>query len=412
MRAVRIAPRQLSSVLHVKGAAMKVSGVQGAVWAALALCGGTASAAEVNVSGFGTAGIAFTDTDDAEFVRSSQPVGADSSGDVGVDSIAGIQATTRLTDRVSGTVQVLVRRLYDPGFELDVPMAFIKVDLNEGFAVRIGRVPAPLFLVSDFRQVGYANTWIRPPIEVYGQAPLDSVDGLDVLYTGAAGPVSLNGQAFYGKTDLDLSTSDASVRKFWGVNLNASIGPVTLRAGRAQSRLSLDSAPANSLLAGLRQAGFTALANELSPIDRESTFTAFGALLDWNNLIVQAEATKSTSDSFIPDTSGRYGLVGYRMGELTPFVIYAEREVDSARTSNVVPQVGPLIPLALGVNALIAGAQQDTTSVGVRWDAADSVAVKFQYDYIDPEGAGLLANASTGFNESVNVFSLAVDVVF
>jgi hypothetical protein len=392
---------------------MRFSHVRAAVSLALALCAGTASAATVDVSGFGTAGFVITDTDKAEFIRSSQPVGADSSGDVGVDSIAGVQATVHLTDRISGTTQVLVRRLYSDGFELDVPLAFIKAELNKNFAVRVGRVSLPVFLVSDFRQVGFANTWIRPPIEVYGQVPIDSVDGFDVLYSGEAGPITLSGQAFYGKADVDLSeTSHVSVRDFWGINVSASYGPLTLRAGRVEDKLTLDSTQANSLLAGLRQAGFSAYADQLAVTDKKSVFTAFGALLDWHNVIVQVEDTSSKLGGFPADTSGRYALVGYRIHKVTPFAMYAEREIDSARSSTVIPSVGPLIPLAAGVNALIKGNEQNTTSLGLRWDAADSVAVKFQYDHVDPEGAGLFGNVKAGFDGPVNVFGIAVDVVF
>jgi hypothetical protein len=391
---------------------MRFPHVRAAVPLALALCAGTASAATTyDVSGFGTAGFAITDTGKADFVRGSQPVGANSQGDVGLDSIAGIQATVHLNDMFSGTTQVLLRRLYDKGFGLDVPLAFIKAQLNKDFAVRVGRVPFPAFLVSDFRQVGYANTWIRPPVEVYGQVPLDNVDGLDMLYTGDAGPVTFNGQAFYGKTDITIGASDVSVKKIRGVNLSGTIGPLTLRAGRVQSRLTLVSA-GDALIAGLRQAGFTALANDLSTVDKASVFTAYGALLDWKNIIVQVEDTKSVIGGFPADTTGRYGLVGYRVGKFTPYGMYATRTVDSAETSNVVPQFGPLIPLALGVNALIAGGEQNTTSLGLRWDAMSSVAVKFQYDHVDPRGVGLFVNAKPGFDGPVNVLGVAVDVVF
>jgi hypothetical protein len=379
---------------------------------ALAMGAGTASAATFDVSGFGTAGIVFTDTEDAEFIRSSQGKGADSNGDVGVDSIAGIQATAHLSDKISGTAQVLLRRLYGTNFEIDSPLAFIKYQATRDFAVRVGRVPLPVFLVSDFRQVGYANTWQRPPIEVYGQVPLDSVDGLDVLYTGEFGSVSVTGQAFYGEADVELGASDVSADNFWGVNFSATYGPLTIRASRVEDKLTLVSAQANGLINGLRSAGFAAFANELDPTEKDTAFTSFGALLDWKNVIVQAEATKSTFDAFIPDTSGRYALVGYRVNKLTPYAIYAEREVDSARTSTVVPQVGPLIPLALGVNALIRGNEQNTTSLGLRWDAADSVAVKFQYDHVDPEGNGLFGNVKPGFDGPVNVVGVSVDVVF
>jgi hypothetical protein len=394
---------------------MRRSHMKAAMPLALALCAGSASAVEFDFSGFGSAGFTITDTDKAEFVRGGQSTGATSDGDVGVDSIAGVQATVRFNDRFSGSTQVLLRRLYNEGFELDVPLAFVKAEVSEEVAVRVGRLPLPAFLVSDFRQVGYANTWVRPPNEVYGQVPMDNVDGLDVLYSGDVGSVNLNGQAFFGRSDVELSngTTDVKVRDFWGVNLSATFGPLTLRAGRTQSDLSLSIASANSLIAGLRAAGFAAFANELAVNGKESVFTGYGALLDWNNLIVQIEETESEVGGFPADTSARYGLVGYRVGKFTPFAMYAEREVDSARTSTVVPQVGPLLPLALGVNALIAGTEQSTASVGVRWDAADSVAVKFQYEHVDPKGgAGLFKNAQAGFGDKVNVLGFAVDVVF
>jgi hypothetical protein len=391
---------------------MRLSHVRAGVPLLLALSAGTASAATFDVSGFGTAGFVITDTDKAEFVRGSQPVGADSSGDVGVDSIAGVQATVHLTDTISGTTQVLLRRLYNDGFELDVPLAFLKAQVNKDFAVRLGRLPLPVFLVSDFRQVGFANTWIRPPVEVYGQVPLDNVDGVDVLYTGDAGPVTFNGQAFYGKTNLSLSAADVSVKNFWGVNASATVGPLTVRAARTQSKLTLVSAQANGLIAAVRQAGFASLADDLATVDKKSTFTAFGAVLDWHNVIVQAEDTKATIGGYPADSSGRYVLAGYRVDKFTPYAMYAEREVDSAQTSNVIPRVGPLLPLAFGVNALLAGQEQNTTSFGVRWDAASSVAVKFQYDHVDPKGPGLFANVKPGFDGPVNVFGVAVDVVF
>lgn len=391
---------------------MRLSHVRTVVPLLLALSAGTASAATFDVSGFGTAGFVLTDTDEAEFVRGSQPVGADSSGDVGVDSIAGVQATVHLTDKISGTTQVLLRRLYEDGFELDVPLAFIKAQVSNGFAVRVGRLPLPVFLVSDFRQVGFANTWIRPPVEVYGQVPLDSVDGLDVLYSGTSGPVSFNAQAFYGKSDVTLSAADVSVKDFWGVNASASVGPLTLRVGRTESKLSIISAQADGLIAAVRQAGFAALADDLSSVDRSSSFTAFGAVLDWHNVIVQAEDTRTKIDGYPSDSTARYVLGGYRVDKFTPYAMYAEREADGAQTSSVIPQVGPLLPLAFGVNALLAGQEQNTTSFGVRWDAASSVAVKFQYDHVDPKGDGLFANVQPGFKGPVNVFGVAVDVVF
>jgi hypothetical protein len=391
---------------------MRPSHVRAVVPLLLALSAGTASAATFDVSGFGTAGFVITDTDKAEFGSSSQPVGADSNGDVGVDSIGGVQATVHFTDKLSASTQVLLRRLYDDGFELDVPLAFVKADVTKEFAVRLGRLPLPVFMVSDFRQVGFANTWIRPPVEVYGQVPLDSVDGLDVLLNKNLGELSFNGQAFYGKTNVSLPTVDVSSKKFWGVNVTGTYGPLTLRAARVEDKLTIVSAQANGLIAAVRQAGFASLADDLSTVAKDSSFTAFGAALDWHNIIVQAEHTKAETGGYPSDSIGEYVLAGYRVQKFTPYAIYAKRETSGAQTSNVIPKVGPLLPLAFGVNALMTGQEQDTTSVGLRWDAASSVAVKFQYDYVDPTANGLFLNPKAGFKGPVNVLGIAVDVVY
>jgi Gram-negative porin len=380
---------------------------------ALALFGTSARAADVTVSGFGTAGFVITDTDDAEYIRSGQGTGADDSGSVGVDSIAGLQSTIRLNDRVSGTAQVLFRRRTGVDFDLDVPLAFIKFDVTKTLATRMGRVPLPVFMVSDFRQVGYANTWIRPPDEVYGQVPVDSVDGLDLLYNGSAGSVSFTTQGFYGRLDTAQNGITIKVKKFRGINVSATMGPLTLRVGRVDDELSLvNYAPVDQLIAAIRAIGFNDLADELAPTDQSSSFTGLGASLDWNNVIVQTEYTKSKVGGFPADTRGVYGLVGYRFGKFTPYAIYADRTVTSARTSNVIPRVGPLLPIALGVDALIAGTEQNTTSAGLRWDVADSVALKFQFDHVDPEGPGLFANTQPDFDGPVNVVGIAVDVLF
>ena len=45
--------------------------------------------------------------------------------------------------------------------------------------MRVGRVGLPVFMISDYRNVGYANTMLRPPAEMYSQVPINSIDGVD-----------------------------------------------------------------------------------------------------------------------------------------------------------------------------------------------------------------------------------------
>ncbi|SFU63041.1 hypothetical protein SAMN05216552_1006116 [Pseudoduganella namucuonensis] len=59
--------------------------------------------------------------------------------------------------------------------------------VNDEVNVRIGRVVIPAFLISDYQNVGYANTMMRPPIEIYGRFPLEGANGADFNYQHAFG---------------------------------------------------------------------------------------------------------------------------------------------------------------------------------------------------------------------------------
>jgi hypothetical protein len=384
---------------------------------AFALCPTRASAAlpEIDVSGFGTAGFVVTDTGKAEFGRhQSQLVGANNEGDVGVDSLFALQGTVHFSDMFSATVQGMVRRLFSTGFQLDIPVFFVKADLTRELSIRVGRIQLPVFMVSDYRQVGYSNTWVRPPIEVYGQIPLDSDDGADILYRKTIGPADISAQGFYGKTDLSLPGVSIQSRKNWGVNASVTVGPLTLRAGRNQSAFTVIAPATTQLLTAVNAAGFTALANQLNPLNVPFKFTDFGFSLDETHLTVQGEISKASAGGFLASTDAQYILAGYRMRKFTPYAMYARQKVTSKRTDTTIPRVGPLIPLALGVDQLInsIGADQHTFSAGVRWDVRESVDLKLQVDRVSPQGNGLFINVQPGFHGPVTVASMTLDFVF
>jgi hypothetical protein len=69
---------------------------------------------------------------------------------------------------------VLTRKNTSPTFTTDLTWAFLKARINDEVSVRVGRVVVPTFLISDYQNVGYANTMMRPPIEMYGQAPIET----------------------------------------------------------------------------------------------------------------------------------------------------------------------------------------------------------------------------------------------
>jgi hypothetical protein len=129
---------------------------QAGVLLAMAVCAPAANAAGMtfDFSGFGTAGYAWADTNKAQFVRDRQPGGADNTGDIGVDSLAGVQGTVHLSSSISATTQLILRRSTSSDFTLDVPLAFLKDAVTQDFAIRVGRLQLPTFMISESRQVG------------------------------------------------------------------------------------------------------------------------------------------------------------------------------------------------------------------------------------------------------------------
>ncbi|MFL6711159.1 MAG: hypothetical protein ACJ8HI_23410 [Massilia sp.] len=388
----------------------------------------------VTVSGFGTLALTKTNDDAAQFVRPNQSAGATKTARTGVDSNFGVQANTTLNSWLSATAQGLVRKDGEDDYGAELAWAFLKGKVNDKLSVRVGRMGLPVFLISDYRNVGYANTMLRPPAEVYAQVPLNSIDGIDATWQQSFGDTSVSAQLAFGRTHNPIATSAATVHvdgtSLVALNLVAEHGPLTLRFGRADGKLTVDdSASLNTLLAGLRATGagykfaaLPALADELALNKKKASFTSVGLTMDWKNIVVQTEYAKRKTDSYVNDTNSWYLMGGYRIGKFLPYYNHAEAK-SVGHVTNTVPAACPagypaactptLRALSAGVDTLSAPQNQSTDTIGVRWDLYRNLALKAQVDRVRPKnGAGLLVQPQLGFHGPVTVGAIALDFVF
>jgi hypothetical protein len=77
---------------------------------------------------------------------------------------------------------VLWRKRGDESFTTELAWAFVKYKVSDEVSVQAGRVVLPSFLISEYQNVGCANTMVRPPVEMHGPNPLENVDGADVTW--------------------------------------------------------------------------------------------------------------------------------------------------------------------------------------------------------------------------------------
>jgi hypothetical protein len=379
----------------------------------------------LSFSGFGTVGAVRTNTDDGIYLTDiRQKRGATTKASFDVDSKLGLQLTAAFGPSFSITGQMQVKPDAEGRWVPSAQWLFGKVRLgSSGFTARVGRIGAPFFMVSDYRDVGYANLWVRPPVDVYSQVPFNNIDGADLLYQGTMGETIINAQLMTGTSKSELAgTGDWSLKRFVGLNVSAEYGPVTLRAGHIRSRISAVDEGLSGLYQALNAVGsqpglgaVAQLASDLTPIaSKVVTFDGVGASLDWKDLLVIAELTRRRVDNFVAETTGWYTTFGYRVGKWTPYVTFSRLRQDSPTSTDAFPPIPQLAGLSAAVNTQIASVSQKSTSIGFRWDAAKNIAVKGQFERIDvtAQGNNYRGQQPGLSSKPVNAATVLVDFVF
>ena len=389
----------------------------------------------VRISGFGTGALTWTNTDKAEFARPNQAGGATKDVTTGVDSNFGVQADYAVNSWLSVTGQGLVRKDAQDDFGAELAWAFAKAKVSDDVSIRVGRMGLPAFMISDYRNVGYANTMLRPPAEVYSQMLFNTVDGADVIWQHSYADTTYTAQFAVGKSKVDIAGGPSlEGRRVTALNLVAEHGPLTVRFGRVDGRLTLNNSASlatllntlNTVAAGYKFPQAAQLAKDIDVRDKKASFTSLGATLDWNDIVVQSEYAKRKTDSYINDTTSWYVMGGYRIGKFLPYYSHAKLSIDGS-VHNGMPAACPAgypaacTPTLATLNGIVSNlsytgvgqAEQQTDSIGLRWDFRSSVALKVQFDRVRPnKGSGLLINAQPGFKGPVTVGAVALDFVF
>ena len=400
---------------------------------ALAANAAWAQAPTWSFSGYGTVGVARSDNDQADYlVDAFKPSGPGHSRDLDLkaDSRIAGQVTAGFTPAITGVVQVIVQQRYDDTWRPTVEWANIKWQATEDFSIRAGRVVLPVFMVTDSRRVGYANPWVRPPVEVYSLVPVTTNDGVDAAWRLPLTESSVTFALTTGRSNSQFPNSSgfdagkAEARKLWSFVTTYERGPFTARVDYGEARLTI--AAFEPAFDAFRQFGAVgeAIASRYDVKDRKVDFLGLGASYDPGAWFVTAELAHFDTHSIVGERRAWYVSGGARFGQWTPYATYASVKTLSNRSDPglpvqfLPPQVQPVaVQLNAALNQQLAlGPMQDTISLGVRWDFARNAALKLQYDRVDlgAGSVGTFGRVQPGFEPGsrVGVFSAAVDFVF
>jgi hypothetical protein len=385
---------------------------------------GDADRPALSLSGFGTLGMVHSGERTADYSSSSMKAsGAGYSGawSPNVDSRLGAQLDATL-GRWSAVLQVVSEQDLDGDYRPRVEWANIKYQVTPDLALRAGRIALPLFLMADYRKVGYAYPWVRPPVELYGALPITSSNGADLTWRFAAGELRHTTQAFFGRDSRRLTNNIVlDARRLAGLSHTVEAGALTVRLSALTTELTLNIG--ETLFGQLQMAGGQGalLAQRYAVDHKRASLASLAVSYDPGSWFVTAEAGHSHTSSFLGKNSALYAGGGVRFGALTPYAGYARVRADGSTYEQPPPMVpgraSILANLNDSLNSLLETIPaQSTVSAGLRWDVHNNVALKAQWDRVTPRNGsrGTLINTQPDFvsGHPLDIASLALDFVF
>lgn len=392
-----------------------------------------AAADNLRFNGFATLGIASSDDEQLEFRRDITEESGSRDGEwrLDVDSLLGLQWNVKLSEQWDATAQVVLRDRAKQSLGESLEWAFLRYRWRDGSDLRIGRLGLDVYMLSDYRYVGYAYPWVRPVPDFYGIVPLFHFDGIDYSHRFDFDAGSLWLKLFYGRSDSYFPTNDEpfelNVDPLWGYTLLYEQEPWRVRVSSIRVELGSEP-PADALHAALAAA--TPLWPEAASISEQLRlkgskvdYDAIGVAYDDNHWLIQSEfAHIDGNRATTPSSRSAYLSVGHRFGAYTPYLVIAGAKPDQSPHRPGLPPLPPALaamlePLRAASELALNNTREDQRGIGVglRWDFLPQKSLKLQWDRwrVDADGQVLWL---TDFTESptdrtVNVFSVTVDLL-
>jgi hypothetical protein len=338
------------------------------------------------------------------------------------DSILGLQFRLPINERVNFTTQILGKGGED--YRANVEWAFFTLEANEYFDVRAGRLRIPFFSISDSLEIGYAYPWVRPPVDVYGQLGFSRFDGADLIYRTALGGNAFSAQAYTGSSspvqELMGMEVELDIVDLWGLNLQLQNDYLQLRIGHTEGDYSIGGVDA--MMASVSFPAGMNVPETLMTSGRHGEFTGVGLSLFYQDVQLLSEYTRRKTDGMISDSSGWYTTLTYQLDDWQPHITFSKLKTDedyrdledmAAMLSGTAD--ASMQSMAGMLNSVIrmGKVDQDSVTLGVRYDWMPRMAVKLEWQQIQPEkGSNGLFDAAHTIEDKVSVYTIAIDSTF
>lgn len=409
-----------------------------------------AEGAGLRFSGFGTFGVLHESGDGG--IRFRRDIGqsvVDNDVRAEVDTRLGLQVNWQPAPQWELVSQAVLKRRAHTSHNQDALVwAFVAWRPNADWAVRVGRTSPDMFLLSDYRDVGFAYPWIRPSVEFYGWLPLWGMDGIDVARTWNSDNVQWRGKFFIGQASSTVAgtsgpqspdlriVGDYLVGTTWtresdGLTLKFSLA-------KGKNHPGGDTSQVDMVRSGLEAVRALPVPQVSAEADRLlHTFPSTSIINTYGALSAAWEVGAWTLQGEIGRINGNfengrrrfgYASAAYRQGAFTFYGMAGA--VRMASEAAPIPQwdviLSPVIgPVAAGGLQQLgqavafdynAGRQhQRTFTGGLRWDVTPRTALKLQWDHVNVSANGAGFWSGSGLvreSRHIDVLGASLDFVF
>jgi hypothetical protein len=387
----------------------------------------------VKVSGFGTFGVSYNSSGEFDYLRDllqTRGVGYSRRLDIGLDSLVGLQLSTKLSDSVETTAQTVIRPR-EGNYRPELTWGFIKYYPNDEWDFRLGRLGFDVYPLADSRNVAYSYVWVRPPVEYFGGLIVSYIDGVDAVYQYSVGNGQAKAKLFAGKAQERLLAASPDTyfslknSKIIGAQLEFQSQNWLARIGLAELQFNHQYPGIQGLIDTLQSPMFSqlspaagVLAENLSFKDKKIRYLSAGLVYDNGPLQAQLMLSRLNSQtlSFNSNVAGFF-TIAYRVKEWTPYFTYAEARPSGSK--NIVTGLplttSPMVDqIEAGVQSFLKTTrnEQHSQSIGLRYSLNQTSDIKIQVDMINNKERLLVRQARAGWNGKGTIISCNYNFIF
>lgn len=371
--------------------------------ASFLLISSSVSAEDAQWSSFGTLGITLSDSDNYGYRTDISHESAVFSGDIDFRalSLLGGQVEKSFNDEFDFVGQVVLRELNDPDMLDYVSMAFLRYKPSAKWSLKVGRLMPDLFMITEYRNINIAYTWANVPNETYGIAPFKYLDGAEVVYSQRVPDGTLNLKFFAGEsqavaTSSKTFTDKVKLNDLFGLSVIYDQNEWNLQARYTQAALG-DNKSSNlitdqiNMIPDFLWPNKPSIINRLSTTDKKAKYLSLSGQKYWQSWLFSFELARISSESDLTATlNNGYVSAAYQHNEHTYYGVFGKTSSDYYHFNEpgVNNNLFPELIAAINQTMNFYSSNQQTISLGWRWDINPTMASKLQFNLTDIKAGG------------------------